>query len=334
MTATTSMIESGSRRVVTAATVWVLGCAVAIPVWGVYRVALNADRAALTLALAATVVVAPLQVWLLLAAMRGRVTRVHRWVLAGTAAVVVVALPVVGFTWLAAFFPLAALVLVVAARPWAVPLFLAASILPAPLAHLLGQPRWATYFATGTLMFGLAVAVPTWLAAAIDQLRQTRAQLARRAVLAQRLRIDGELRDTVTAQLSHIVAHADQAAAGLHADPAGAAEQVTAVVDRSRAVLRQVRRLVGAYEAVPLPAELQAFTDVYAAADIASQREWPADAAAPTTLHESTQQHLGTQARALLAPGGVHHSGHTMVASQGDVQVPLTAQGTGSQVAP
>jgi two-component system sensor histidine kinase DesK len=286
------------------ATAGVVACSVAIPVMGVYRVAVNVTSTAqLVPAVIATAVVLPPQLWLVLAASRGRALAAHRWALAAIAAVILVLVPIVGVTWLGALFPLSALVLVVMPRPYGFITFAAMVVLPIPIAYALDAPAWARYFSVGTLMYGLGVAVPVWLIAAARELHGARLALADEAVLLERLRIDQEVGQIVGTALASIAKQGEHAGRQALPDPAGCAERVRELVGSSRRTMAEVRRLVRGYQAVPLRSELRSALRLLEAAGVDTKLVLPNDL--PAMLDNEQRRGLRTQVADLLRDDGV-----------------------------
>lgn len=290
-----------SGNTMTLATIGVTACSVIVPAMGVFRVIVNSGRSEQVVpAIIATAAFLPLQVWLVLAAVRGRSAAAHRWALAAMAVLIVAMLPVVGAPWLGALFPLSALVLVVMPRPVGATIFAALVLLAIPLAHLLHQPKLSEYFATGTLMHGLGVAVPIWLLAAIREWQQARYALADEAVVMERMRIDQELRPIVGASLTTIAARGQQAAAQVEHNRAAAATQLRELVEGSRRTLADVRRLIRGYQAVSLWSEVRTALGLLEAAGVTTTlRVGKGDI--PPVLSPAQRQALHADLTALLA---------------------------------
>src|SRR5207244_1462799 len=85
---------------------------------------------------------------------------------------------------------------------------------PAPLTFAFGQPEFALYFTTGILMFPLPLAVGIWSIRGARQLQAALLALAEEAVARERLRIDGELRETLGARLEESATRGGRAALG------------------------------------------------------------------------------------------------------------------------
>jgi two-component system, NarL family, sensor histidine kinase DesK len=85
--------------------------------------------------------------------------------------------------------------------PWSLLVFAALAVAPVPVALQAGHPQQAGYFTLGVLIGAVPLAVAVWLIRAVRQLQAARSTLAQQAVVRERLRIDGELRQTVGAAL-------------------------------------------------------------------------------------------------------------------------------------
>jgi signal transduction histidine kinase len=107
------------------------------------------------------------------------------------------------------------------------------------------------------------------------QLEEAREELARRAVVDERLRIARELHDIVAHSMGVVVVQAMVADAVLADDPAQARRAVAAIRDTGRSTLDELRGLLGALRSeddgtTPLPglADLEALTDLMAQAGL------------------------------------------------------------------
>ena len=307
-------------RLVRWGTAGVVAVCVIIPMLGVFRVAYyDPDPADTVRALAATVGILPVQIWLVLAAMRGALSARHRWALATVAAVVVGLVPVIGMNWLAAFYPLSVLVLVVIDRPWSIITFAGLVVAAVPLTLVLGDARWSVYFAFGTLMYGISVAVPVWLIAAVRQLEAARLVLADEAVVRERLRIDGELRRTVGTALETIVAAGERASGQAPHSPAGAKSELHALVDGSRRAMSETRRMVAHYRSVPLRAELQSAAALLTASGIQTRFDVPPDL--PEHLDQGQRAALRADVTRLLREEGGRGYAYTVIWRDGGIRL-------------
>lgn len=279
------------------------------------------DPASAVKALVATVGILPLQIWLVLAAMRGRLSRRHRWALAVVAAVVVGLLPLIGMDWLAAFYPLSVLVLVVLDRPWSFLAFGALVIAAVPLTIALGDARWSVYFAFGTLMYGISIAVPVWLIASVRQLDAARLALADEAVVRERLRIDEELRRTVGRALETIATAGERARDQTLNRPVEAEAELSALIDRSRQTLTEARRIVTSYRSVSLRTELQTAAALLAASGIQTRLDLPRDL--PERLELAERAAFRADVASLLRQEGERASFCAVTYRDGRVRIEL-----------
>lgn len=187
------------------------------------------------------------------------------WTLAAMALIYVVGVVVVGPQWYLTGAQLLASVLIVLRPPWSV---LAAAVIVVAAVWLYvvferaGTPGW---FTIALVDRAGATLVLAWFAGALHQLRAARADLAAQAVVRERLRIDDELTGTVGAELRAI---ASGATALRHADPVTAERELRALVDGSRRTLAAARRMIRAYQRVPLRAELDTAVALLEAAGI------------------------------------------------------------------
>jgi two-component system, NarL family, sensor histidine kinase DesK len=220
--------------------------------------------AALPLAALATVAYLPLHLRHLTHAMAGRVPPGDRWSLAAMAAVVLGVLPVLGVPWLGALYPLAASALCVLRGPWS---YLTVSALAATAA-ITGGPEWGVYFALATLLYAAVLAVPAWLIGTARAVQTARARLAEEAVLRERLRIDGELRDAVGRSLEEIVALGERAGERAAVAPDAAGDGLRALVRTSREALAAARRTVRQYREPSLAGELATAVSLLRAAGV------------------------------------------------------------------
>lgn len=152
-------------------------------------------------ALAATAAYVPLYLRHVLYFIRGRRPPAAGWTLAVVTIVVAGALPLVGQGWLPSFFVIAVCLLVALPWRWSLPgvTALALAQVPLALAFPLAAPaafRGAPYYYAITMLWRTAaVFVPVWLVAVVRQLEAARNDLARDAVLQERLSVDNRLID-------------------------------------------------------------------------------------------------------------------------------------------
>jgi two-component system sensor histidine kinase DesK len=242
-------------------------------------------------AAAATLLCLPVQVWLVWSAARDNWGRRQRWALAAMAVLIIAIVPVVGLDGLGTLYILAALLLATLRLPWSLLVFAALMLVPTPVAQAAGQPQWASYFTLGVLLAGVPLAVVVGLVRTARQLAAARSALAQQAVIRERLRIDGELRQTVGAALEAITVQGDRAGALAGGDPPAAARELEALVGAARRTLAAARRMVTRYQEVSLRAELETTATLLAAAGIQTRLALPP---------EGLPDHLDPAARARL----------------------------------
>ena len=198
-------------------------------------------------------------------AAHARRPRAGEWTLLLMAVLYGAGVVLVGPEWYLAGAQLLASIFVVLRPPWSV---LAGGMLTVGAVWLYvafapnATPGWFVIALVGRAG---ATVVPAWFAGALYQLRAARAELAAQAVLGERLRIDDELAGTVGTELRVIAAGA---AALRDEDPATAERELRALVDGSRRTLAAARRMIRAYQRVPLRAELDAAVALLEAAGI------------------------------------------------------------------
>lgn len=145
-------------------------------------------------------------------------------------------------------------------------------------AHWLPANReeFAAYDVLVVVWAGVALAVLVWLIRILRDLQAARGQLAERALLFERQRIDAELAATIGTALAEIVADGESAARLADTNPAAAAWTLRAVTARSRASLADARHVLSGYRHVSLAAELRT------AATLLSVAGLPATVAVPS----------------------------------------------------
>ncbi|WP_232663124.1 hypothetical protein [Pseudonocardia sp. TRM90224] len=179
---------------------------------------------------------------------------------------------VAGPAWYLMGAQLLASVLIVLRPPWSVlagtaivvgAVWLYVVFDPAP------TPGWFTIAIVDRAGVTLVLA---WFAGALHQLRAARAELAAQAVLRERLRIDDDLAGTVGAELRGI---AVGATALRDEDPVTVERELRSLVEGSRRTLAAARRMIRAYQRVPLRAELDTAVALLEAAGIPTRLTVP-----------------------------------------------------------
>ncbi|WP_188192705.1 sensor histidine kinase [Nonomuraea sp. SYSU D8015] len=178
---------------------------------------------------------------------------------------------VAGRAWIA--LPMAAISVatVVFTRPavaWAA--MLGSMALTLPVLLLAGTPLpLVLLYGLGTLPFIAPMTYGVaWLCHLIDDLREARAELARRAVDEERLRFTRDLHDTLGHTLHAIALRAELGERLVAADPAGAGRELAEIQRIARTAVHDVREVVRGYRATSLATELDGVAAVLGAAGI------------------------------------------------------------------
>lgn len=130
---------------------------------------------------------------------------------------------------------------------------------------------------------GLDMIGLTRLSATLQALQTARAELARLAVMEERMRLARDLHDLLGHNLSLITLKSELARRLLIQEPARAAQEIHEVEDVARQTLREVREAVAGYRQPRLESELDGARQMLSAAGIACQVEHTAGALPPTT---------------------------------------------------
>lgn len=206
------------------------------------------------------------------AAAHGRRPTAAGSTLALLALVYVAGVLLVGPTWYLMGAQLVASVLIVLRPPWSV-LAGIAIVVGAVWLHVVFDPDPTPgWFTIAVADRAGATLVLAWFAGALHQLRAARAELAAQAVLRERLRIDDELAGTVGAELRAIAVGATALSAE---DPATAERELRSLVEGSRRTLAATRRMIRAYQRVPLRAELDTAVALLEAAGVSTRLTVP-----------------------------------------------------------
>jgi two-component system sensor histidine kinase DesK len=242
-------------------------------------------------ALVATVAYLPLHLRHLYWAANGLRPPAGVWTLLALAAIVTAALPLVGPHWLPVYAVVVATAVLVLPWPWSLLVAAVVVLAQAPLAQAVDSPLpdASSYYVFTAWLRASSLLLPVWLLGAVRRLDAARRSLADEAVVAERLRIDGELRATVGAALDAIATRGQRAVgmierpdgAGAVADRDELEREVGALVDGSRRALAQARQLINGYQQPSLAAELASASALLAAAGIATTIEWPSEGVPP-----------------------------------------------------
>ncbi|WP_460340902.1 sensor histidine kinase [Actinoallomurus acanthiterrae] len=159
--------------------------------------------------------------------------------------------PIVGWQWDWMPWTVAAGVLCVLPARWAWPLFVLIVGAAGLTAALTGTGVHGSIFLMiviaddGLIVFSVAALVGT-----VERLSAAEEELARLALIRERLRLDGELRDALGGKLQAIVFRMRKAA---REDPPEARLDVREATELARRTLAEVRATAGAYRVGPLP---------------------------------------------------------------------------------
>jgi signal transduction histidine kinase len=226
----------------------------------------------------------PLHLHHLWATAHARRPRAGGATLAVMALLYVAGVVVAGPQWYLTGAQLLASVLIVLRPPWSV-LAMVVILGGAVWLYVVYQPAPTPgWFTIALLDRAGATLVLAWFAGALVQLRAAHADLTAQAVLRERLRIDDELADTVGAELRAIAVRATTLRAE---DGATAERELRALADGSRRTLAAARRMIRAYQRVPLRAELDTAVALLEAAGIPTTLTVPRGDLASTELTDA-----------------------------------------------
>jgi two-component system sensor histidine kinase DesK len=273
------MRDDRAGRFVRLASVGVIAWSVSLTARNLYLLIIQSWPHGYLWAVGATAVYLPLGIILVLRAIRNAPARSSGWLLAAVAAVILGMLPFGGPWWPPNVAILAGLALIFARPPWSVPLLAALVMAAVTAAFLWGRvppgagQAGSTYQYDGfdtvdILWSGIALAVLVWLARIVRELQAARQELAARALVVERQRIDDELARTLGTALERIIAGAAAASALARDDPQAAARELRALTGRSRTTLAEARAVLTGYRDVSLGAELRAASTLLTAAGI------------------------------------------------------------------
>ena len=259
------------------------------------------------------------------------------WTLLALAAVITAALPLAGPHWLPVYAVVVAAAVLVLPWPWSLLVAAVVVLAQAPLAHAVDSPLpdASSYYVFTVWLRASSLFLPVWLLGAVRRLDATRRSLADEAVVAERLRIDGELRATVGAALDAIATRGQRAGElieliewGDGDEPADQRlqDEVGALVDGSRRALAQARQLINGYQQPSLAAELASASALLTAAGIATTIEWPPEGVPPTAAAgPALRDALRTATTAALHDDGVDACRIRVTRHDGEVRLEVVA---------
>ena len=244
-----------ARQSARLAYVTVIAFTITGPVVSLFRFAVSSGHSPFAAMVVATLLYAPLLAWLTWPAVHGRRAAAAGRVLAAMAVVIIGATPFIGVNWLATYAVLAFSLLIVLDAPWSWLGFACLVAAPVVIATANGSAQDGLY-ATLFALKGVAPFAMIRLVVAAQRLDAARAALVAQAVVQERLRIDGELRSSIDAELTVVAALGQQATSipEQHADQIE--RQLGELVGRSRGALTHARRIIRAYQRPSLHAEL------------------------------------------------------------------------------
>lgn len=255
-------------------------------------------------ALAATACYLPLHLHHIYWASRGQRPPAGRWTLLAMLVVVAAATPLAGPHWLQAYADVAVGAIIVLPWRWSLLAVAALTAAQAPLAWAVDNPvpAPASYYVYVLLRRASALYVPIWLLGAIRQLDGARRSLAEDAVVAERMRIDGEVRRTVGTALGSIAARGQRATSLVDsgAEPEVLAGEVRELADGSRRALADTRHLLTGYQRPSLAAELDTAARLLTAAGVETRVELPGGGLAPTGTGSAWRAALRTATARVL----------------------------------
>jgi two-component system sensor histidine kinase DesK len=252
----------------------------------------GSPTAAIPLALAALV----LQLRHGFAIADGRVPRGAQWSTLALAGLAWVPLPWFGWNWLALqMCVLASLPLLLRGR--ALGAAVAVPLVATGASAAIANGQYAGIIGIGGISFivfyelfaqlsgALALYGSARLVRMVDELHETRAELAASAVGQERLRISRDLHDLLGQSLSAISLKGDLAKRLLRRDPAAARAEVEGVAELARATLRGMRAISRDQHAVSLATESEGALALLAAAGIEAQLQIDLPDLAPEVEH-------------------------------------------------
>jgi hypothetical protein len=257
----------------------------------------------------------PILLGLVLIAVRDGATLATGWLLVGLVLAFSAVVPAGGVAWL--FFAqfVAGAVLVALPLRRGLPLFLVSVLLPLPVVRAEHQASWSTYMCLKTLQGGLCLAVLVVLARTLRQAKLARVELARQAVIAERLRIGGALAADLSHALERIAADGEAALAG--GDNARLADVLAQLVPYSREALANARRQLAGYQEVSARDELQTAVTLLRGAGVRARLALP-DSGLPAVLDGRLRVELRAALADVLARDDVTECVLTLSSSSAD----------------
>lgn len=254
----------------------------------------------------AALLVAALQGRLIWQSTRREITPGSR-ILLGVIALVCFSLPLLlGAAWISAMTAVAGMIAVTLPERWSVPLVGCAALLTSGVALLVGAsvPQ-SVLTGVSSPVAALSVYATVWLSLAVKELRDARAELARRAVGEERMRFARDLHDVLGHSLQAVALRAELAERLLDRDPERVAKELAEIQKMARGAVQEVRDVVRGYRVTSLRTELDGATAVLRAAGIACETP-----SLPDELPRHVHETLGWVAREAVT-NVLRHSGAT-----------------------
>src|SRR3984885_3207547 len=279
----------------------------------------------------------PADIVLIVAAIRNVRRRLSGWLLAAVALPVVAVAPLSGYDWALMLTMPAALSLIYFRPPVSIVLFalvvgLAAVSVALLSAHpdasspMLSSQDKVQYGATDVmdvLWAGVALAVLVWLTRTARELDGARRQLAGKAVIIERQRIDDEVARTLGAALERIVARGELAQSLAESAPDRSAGELEALTARSRDTLAQARAMLSGYREVSAEAELRAAVTLLSAAGIRASLALDSPERLPAELPETARTALRETVARALEDRGLRECVLTAATADGELVIGL-----------
>lgn len=274
----------------------------------------------------AALLVAALQGRLMWQSARREVTPGSRIVL-GVIALVCFSLPLLGPAWFSAMLAVAGVTAVTLPENWSVPLIGGGALLVAGVALAAGAsgPQ-SVLLAVSFPVVGLSAYATVWLSLAVKELRDARAELARRAVGEERMRFARDLHDVLGHSLQAVALRAELAERLLARDPERVAGELAEIQRMARGAVQEVRDVVRGYRVTSLRTELDGATAVLRAAGISCETP-----SLPEALPRHVHETLGWVAREavtnVLRHSGATHCRMTLHADAADARLEIVNDG-------
>jgi len=286
----------------------------------------------------------PADIILIVAAIRSVRPRLSGWLLAAVVLPVVAVAPLAGYDWvlmltmpatlaLIYFRPpvnIAAFVLVVGFAGVSVALLSTHPDASSPVLSSQDKVQYGALDVMDVMWAGVALAVLVWLTRTVRELDAARRQLAAKAVIIERQRIDNEVAGTLGTALEQIVARGELAQALAESAPSLSVRELEALTARSRDTLAQARALLSGYRGVSAEAELRAAVTLLSAAGIRASLSLDCQEELPAELPETVRAALRETVARALEDRGLRECVLTAATADGELVIGLSQPGDGA----